>query len=188
IFDEIMTGVGRLGKLFALEYIDVKPDFICVSKGITSGIIPFSMVLTNNTNYEYFYKDSFSEAFLHSHTHSGNVLGAVVANSVLDIFEKENILENVINLENKLITSFQYLQKKYPFIRNIRCIGAVVAADIELDIHRVGFKIYQQAIRYGALIRPLGNTLYWMPPLNSTTKEIEKLLDITEKAIDNVIN
>lgn len=117
IFHEIMTGVGRLGKFFAYEYLDIKPDFLCVSKGLTSRIIPFSIVLTKNQYYEMFYDDELTKAFLHSHTHSGNVLGAVVANAVLDIFEEDHILNNVKDLEKQFGESFLELQEQLPIIK-----------------------------------------------------------------------
>lgn len=185
IFDEIMTGLGRLGKLFAYEYLDITPDFLCVSKGLTSGIIPFSIVLTKNQYYEMFYDDQLTKAFLHSHTHSGNVLGAVVANAVLDIFEEENILTNVKDLEKQFSESFLELQEQLPIIKNVRGIGAVIAADLNIDKKRAGLDVYREAIKLGALLRPLGNTIYWLPPFNSTYQEIDLLKQITKQSIIN---
>ncbi|WP_191092451.1 adenosylmethionine--8-amino-7-oxononanoate transaminase [Francisella sp. XLW-1] len=188
IFDEIMTGVGRLGKFFAYEYLDIKPDFLCVSKGLTSGIIPFSIVLTKNQYYEMFYDDQLTKAFLHSHTHSGNVLGAVVANAVLDIFEEEYILNNVKDLEKQFCESFLELQEQLPIIKNIRGIGAIIAADLNIDKKRAGLDVYREAIKLGALLRPLGNTIYWLPPLNSTQQEIELLKNATRQSILNTFS
>ncbi|APC96911.1 adenosylmethionine--8-amino-7-oxononanoate transaminase [Francisella frigiditurris] len=184
IFDEIMTGVGRLGKLFAYEYLDIKPDFLCLSKGLTSGIIPFSVVLTKDEYYKMFYADELSKAFLHSHTHSGNVLGAVVANAVLDIFEKEDILKNVNHLEKQFLEAFNQLQKKIPILTNIRNIGAMIAADLDVNKQRAGLDVYRESIKLGALLRPLGNTIYWLPPLNSNFDEIKNLEDITRQSLE----
>ena len=172
IFDEIMTGVGRLGKMFAYEYLDCRPDFLCLSKGITSGVIPFSVVLTTNEYYGMFYSDSLLDAFLHSHTHSGNVLGASCANSVLDVFEKENIIENVNNIEKLLYESVVRIQNKTRVLKNIRCIGAVVAAELEVDDSGIVKEICKRAITYGILMRPLGKTIYCLPPLNSSEEDI----------------
>jgi adenosylmethionine-8-amino-7-oxononanoate aminotransferase len=187
IFDEIMTGVGRLGKMFALDYLDVSPDFLCISKGITSGMIPFSVTLTKDRYYEMFYTDNHSEAFLHSHTHSGNILGAVAANSVLDIFEQQDILANISIIETQMLKSVLELQKEIPIIKNIRNIGAIIAFDLDIDKYRFGFEIYKEAINLGALLRPLGNTIYWMPPLNTTKEEIASLKNITAQAIFNAL-
>ena len=184
IFDEIMTGVGRLGKFFAYEYLDnIQPDFLCISKGLTSGVIPFSVTLTKDKYYNEFYADELSKAFLHSHTHSGNVLGATVANTVLDIFEEQKLVTSIENLEKQLLRSFQNIQDETKLIKNIRNIGGMVAADLDTNIDRLGFKVYQEALKLGALLRPLGNTIYWLPPLNSTLKEIILLEQITKQAI-----
>ncbi|AJC48976.1 adenosylmethionine--8-amino-7-oxononanoate transaminase [Allofrancisella guangzhouensis] len=183
IFDEIMTGIGRLGKMFAFEYLDIQPDFLCLSKGITSGNFPFSVVLTKNEYYQMFYGDDLTKAFLHSHTHSGNVLGAVCANAVLEIFEQEKVLENVLKLEELFLESFLEIQKEIPILKNIRNIGAVIAADLDVSKPRFGLNVYREAIKIGALLRPLGNTIYWLPPLNSTKEEIQQLKVITKDAI-----
>lgn len=187
IFDEIMTGVGRLGKLFALDYLDASPDFLCISKGITSGVIPFSVTLTKNQYYDMFYKDKVSEAFLHSHTHSGNILGVVAANSVLDIFEQENILNNIIELETLMYNCFLEIQQEIPIFKNIRNLGGMIAADLDIDKYRFGFDVYKESIKLGALLRPLGNTLYWLPPLNSKPDDIIYLKKVTKQAIINAL-
>jgi adenosylmethionine-8-amino-7-oxononanoate aminotransferase len=187
IFDEIMTGVGRLGKLFALDYLDISPDLLCISKGITSGMIPFSVTLTKNQYYDMFYKDKMSEAFLHSHTHSGNILGVVAANSVLDIFEQENILDNVTNLETLMHNYFSEIQQEIPIFKNIRNLGGMIAADLDIDKYRFGFDVYTESIKLGALLRPLGNTLYWLPPLNSKSDDIIHLKQVTKQAIINAV-
>lgn len=135
-----------------------------------------------------FYDDELTRAFLHSHTHSGNVLGAVVANAVLDIFEEEHILNNVKDLEEQFGESFLELQEQLPIIKNIRGIGAVIAADLNIDKKRAGLDVYREAIKLGALLRPLGNTIYWLPPLNSTQQEIELLKNATRQSILNAFS
>ncbi|WP_150467372.1 adenosylmethionine--8-amino-7-oxononanoate transaminase [Francisella sp. SYW-9] len=187
IFDEIMTGVGRLGKLFALDYLDISPDFLCISKGVTSGVIPFSVTLTKNQYYDMFYKDKMSEAFLHSHTHSGNILGVVAANSVLDIFEQESILNNVTELETIMHNCFLEIQQEISILKNIRNLGGVIAVDLDIDKYRFGFDVYKESIKLGALLRPLGNTLYWLPPLNSSLDDIIHLKQVTKRAIINAL-
>lgn len=185
IFHEIMTGVGRLGKLFALDHLDINPDFLCISKGITSGVIPFSITLTKNNYYDMFYNDKVSEAFLHSHTHIGNVLGIVAANSVLDIFAPQNILANVTKLESYMLEAFLEINSEINIFKNIRNLGGIIAADLDVTKDRFGFDVYREAIRLGALLRLLGNTIYWLPPLNSTLEDIDSLKQITKQAIIN---
>ena len=188
IFDEIMTGVGRLGKLFAFEYLNLSPDFLCISKGVTSGVIPFSITLTKDKFYNMFYKDKVSEAFLHSHTHSGNVLGAVAANVVLESFEKYQILSNVSILESRMLEAFQRINKEIPVLKNIRNLGCIIAADLDTKVDRLGFEVYKKALNHGVLIRPLGNTIYWFPPLNSTAEDIDNLEEATKRSIMEAFN
>jgi adenosylmethionine-8-amino-7-oxononanoate aminotransferase len=190
IVDEIMTGFGRTGKLFAFEYAGIEPDFLCVGKGITSGMLPLSAVLMKNEMYQLFYNDyETGHSFLHSHTHSGNVLAAAVALECLNVMEEENIVEQVQLLESTLQDAMAEVAERTGCLTNLRGIGAMVAADIYLPQEgRLGFEVYKEAVQLGALLRPLGNTIYWLPPLNTALQDIEKLKDITIKAIKNVMN
>ncbi|GGF88346.1 adenosylmethionine--8-amino-7-oxononanoate aminotransferase BioA [Cysteiniphilum litorale] len=180
IADEIMTGIGRTGKMLACEHADITPDFICLSKGITSGMLPLSICLTHDDIYALFYDDyATQKAFMHSHTHSGNTLASRVALETLTIFERESIL-NYVNktlaptMHNIMLEIAQSTQK----LHNIRSLGGVVAADLKTTEPRAGYKLYQRAIEKGALMRPLGNTIYWLPPLNTDIKTINKLGEI----------
>jgi len=186
IADEIMTGLGRTGKMLACEHARVEPDFVCLSKGLTSGWMPFSAVLTTNEIYEIFYNDYLPEkSFLHSHTFSGNALGASLALEVFNIMEQENICDNVQALEAMLLDNMLEIAQVSGKLHNIRSLGGVVAADL-IGAHdqRLGYKIYQKAMSLGALLRPLGNTLYWLPPLNISPDTLDELKAITLKAIN----
>ncbi|WP_151193698.1 adenosylmethionine--8-amino-7-oxononanoate transaminase [Cysteiniphilum sp. JM-1] len=180
IADEIMTGIGRTGKMLACEHADITPDFICLSKGITSGMLPLSICLTHNNIYALFYDDyATQKAFMHSHTHSGNTLASRVALETLTIFERERILDYVNKtlaptMHNIMLEIAQSTQK----LHNVRSLGGVVAADLKTTEPRAGYKLYQRAIEKGALMRPLGNTIYWLPPLNTDIKTINKLGEI----------
>ena len=186
IADEIMTGIGRCGKMLASEHARIDPDFVCLSKGLTGGVLPLSVTLTHNTLYALFYDDYESQkAFLHSHTHSGNTLASAVALAVLDVFEQENLLDYINqSLAPKLLNNMIEVAEKTGKLHNIRAIGAVVAADLKNPAHsRAGYQIYQKAVKLGALLRPLGNTLYWLPPLNSDSQTLDQLKTITIKAL-----
>lgn len=186
IADEIMTGMGRTGELFACNHAGIEPDFLCLSKGLTSGWLPFSVVLTRDDIYNIFYDDYASgKSFLHSHTYSGNALGASIALQVLTIFQQENILGNVAILADKMHTAMTEIAKRTSKLTNIRSIGAIIAADLICnDPHRrLGFEIYQKAVELGALLRPIGNTIYWLPPLNMSLETVDELKAITEQAI-----
>ena len=189
IADEIMTGIGRTGKMLACEHANIEPDFVCLSKGLTSGWMPFSAVLTHKEMYEIFYNDYVPEkSFLHSHTFSGNALGACLALEVLNIFQEESICQKVNDLESCLLENMLDLAELSGQLTNIRNIGGVVAADLKTNQskERLGFEVYQKAIQYGALLRPLGNTIYWLPPLNSSKKMVQDLKEITYQAIQSV--
>ncbi|WP_192482945.1 MULTISPECIES: adenosylmethionine--8-amino-7-oxononanoate transaminase [Cysteiniphilum] len=180
IADEIMAGIGRTGKMLACEHADITPDFICLSKGITSGMLPLSICLTHDDIYALFYDDyATQKAFMHSHTHSGNTLASRVALETLTIFERERILNYVNNtlaptMHNIMLEIAQSTQK----LHNVRSLGGVVAADLKTTEPRAGYKLYQRAIEKGALMRPLGNTIYWLPPLNTDIKTINRLGEI----------
>jgi len=192
IADEILTGLGRTGQTLGCNHADIVPDFILLSKGLTSGWLPFSAVLTSTEIYELFYADySKGLSFLHSNTYTGNPLGAAVALETLKIYQDEETFKTVREMEPFLLSSFQEVAKQTGCLNNIRNIGAMVAGDLiipeSLKGERVGLEIFKKAIDLGALLRPLGNTLYWMPPLNTPNETIIDLKKVTIQAIQKVL-
>lgn len=186
IADEIMTGFGRAGKMLAFEHAQIEPDFVCLGKGLTAGWLPFSATLTTDTIYQLFYADyQEGKSFLHSHTHSGNVLAARVALEVWDIMQEEAILVSANHLGKNMYAMMRAIATSTQKLKNVRSIGALVAADLisENDSERLGFKVFQKAMSLGAFLRPLGNTIYWCPPLNMEQHTLEKLASITEDAL-----
>ncbi|MBA3661143.1 MAG: adenosylmethionine--8-amino-7-oxononanoate transaminase [Gammaproteobacteria bacterium] len=189
IADEIMTGLGRTGKMLACEHANIEPDFLCLGKNLTSGWLPLSAVLTRDDIYYLFYDDyQTGKAFLHSHTFSGNALAASVALAALQVLKDESIINHTHHLQLAMNTAMHEVAKITQCITGMRGIGAMVAA--ELNTHetrsRVGFEITRKASELGALIRPLGRTLYWTPPLNTPIATIETLKQITIEAIQHV--
>jgi adenosylmethionine---8-amino-7-oxononanoate aminotransferase len=192
IADEIMTGLGRTGRALACEHAQIKPDFICLSKGLTSGWLPMSAVLTHTKIYNLFYADySSGKSFLHSHTFSGNALAAAVALECLNILEEEKIFKQVREKEIILKKFMQEVNDETESLSNIRSIGAIIAADLSLKENdknqRVGYQIFQKALQLGAWLRPLGNTIYWLPPLNVSLSTLEELRDITQISIKHIL-
>ncbi|EAK9999037.1 adenosylmethionine--8-amino-7-oxononanoate transaminase [Campylobacter lari] len=178
IFDEIATGFGRAGEMFALDYCSQSIDYICLSKAITGGYLPLSVVLTKDEIYEKFY-DSYEsqKAFLHSHSYTGNALACAAANATLDIFEKENIIA-----KNKIKSTFIKKQweslKEFDFLGNFRNLGMVSAFDIQKSKYqRAGLEVFQRALEKGLLLRPLGNTIYFMPPYVINEDEIAYVVE-----------
>ncbi len=185
IADEIMTGIGRTGKMLACEYANVEADFVCLSKGLTSGWLPFSVVLTSDAIYQLFYDDyDRGKAFLHSHTYSGNALGASLALATLTIIEKDNFCVRARELQTILYAHMKEIADKTHLLHNVRAIGAIVAADFVWG-HNEKYNrlLAQQAARIGILIRPIGSTLYWLPPLNISLQTLTDLKGLTLQAL-----
>lgn len=188
IFDEIAVGFGRTGTMFALEQAEVVPDMLCLSKGITSGYLPLSVVMTTDEIFYGFYDDYLSgKAFLHSHSYTGNPLACSVAAETLKIFREEHIIE-----ANK--PKYMHMRKcieqafgNHPNVGDIRHSGFVSAVELVKNKDgkipfdpslRTGFQIYRKAIERGALLRNLGDIIYFMPPYVITESQIEALVDI----------
>ena len=186
IVDECVTAMGRLGVPFAFQMADIQPDFVCISKGLTAGFLPMSAMLTHNGIFDIFYDDySAGKTFMHSHTFGGNALAASVALATLQVMEEENIYSKAADLENILGKAMQEIAEETGLLKNVRYLGAMVAADLKIENsrERVGYAVYQAAIKHGALMRPLGNTIYWLPPLNIDFETIQSLKEITRRSL-----
>lgn len=185
IADEILTGIGRTGKMLACDHSEVSPDIICLSKGLTSGALPLSAVLLSDEIYHLFYDDyDKGKSFLHSHTYSGNPLAICAALAVMNEFEQHNYCEQAVQLGSKMLDEMCNIAELSGKLSNIRQLGAMVAADLVTNNKpRIGYELFQRAIKNGAWLRPLGNTLYWMPPLNTDFTIVEQLAKITYTSI-----
>lgn len=190
IADEILTGLGRLGLPLACQHANIAPDFVCLGKGLTAGWLPMSATLISDSMYQLFYDDyEKGKNFLHSHTFSGNALAAAVALETLSILDEENIYLKVSELEHQMKTMMLEIAHETKKINNVRGIGGMIAADlvVDNDRRRYGYEVYRRAVELGALLRPLENTLYWLPPLNIEKNSLRELQRITERAIIAVL-
>lgn len=179
IADEIATGFGRTGSLFACQQADVTPDFMCLSKGLTGGYLPLSVVLTQEAIYDAFYDDYQNlKAFMHSHSYTGNPIACAAANATLTLFEKNNVIENNQQIATQLHEASQRF-KDHPHVAHLRQQGMVVAFDLIKDKNtrtpypwqqRRGLGAYRHALQQGVILRPLGDTIYFMPPLPLNTE------------------
>lgn len=185
IADEVMVGFGRSGYLFACEAAEITPDFIVLSKGLTGGYLPLSVVLTSNEIYAKFYCDyNEHKAFLHSHSYTGNALACAAANATIDIFEDENIIEKnrvLIKLMAEKLELFEILES----VKEVRQTGMVAAVELQgfRAEERIGLKVYSYALKKGVFLRPLGNVVYFMPPYVISEVELEKVMDVALEAI-----
>jgi len=185
IADEVMVGFGRTGELFACSHANITPDFLVLSKGLTGGYLPLSVVLTTNDIYAKFYCDySEHKAFLHSHSYTGNALACAAANATLDIFEKDDVINR-----NKTLSKYMgaKLQKflELENVASIRQTGMICAVDLKgyAPELRIGLSVYQHGLKNGVLLRPLGHVIYFMPPYIITNDEIDKMMDTAYEAI-----
>jgi len=188
IADEIMTGFGRSGSMFACEQANISPDFMALSKGLTGGYLPLSVVLTTNEIYSAFYCDyNEHKAFLHSHSYTGNPLACKAALATLDIFQNENILQKN-NETSKYMAQKLEQFKNLDKVENIRQRGMVAAFDIKgyRPEDRIGLQVYTYALENGVLLRPLGNTIYFMPPYIINKEQLDKVFNVAYKAVSSL--
>lgn len=193
IADEIATGFFRTGKMFACDHAGITPDIMCLSKAITGGYMPMSVVCTTHEVYRAFYADySEMKAFVHSHTYAGNPLACAAANAVLDILNEGSVISQAS--ENAKWLSDEFLKRfaSYENIGQHRHIGLINAIEIVKDKDtkesfdsklRLGYRIYQDAMKNGLLLRPIGDVLYFNPPLNIDRVTLTKALDIAQEVI-----
>jgi adenosylmethionine-8-amino-7-oxononanoate aminotransferase len=197
ILDEIATGFGRTGKMFACEWANIKPDFMCLSKGITSGYLPLSVVLTTDEIYNAFYDDYTNlKAFLHSHSYNGNALSSAAAVETLKIFKEEDVLE-----KNKQKYTYMrgLIEDKFSelnFVGDIRHIGFISVIELVENKQtkkpfdwkkRVGFSIYREGLKRGALLRNLGDIIYFLPPYVIEPHQVEDLVNAAHQSYLEVL-
>ncbi len=187
IADEIMTGFGRTGCLFASEHAGIHPDLMCLSKALTAGTTPLSCVLIDAEIYDVFDSNP-RHPFLHSHTYTGHALGVVAALATLNHMQSIQITEKANALGVYMKARFKEVASRTGRITNIRALGGMVAGELVTEDNQVmGRRLSREALSRGALLRPLGNTLYWFPPLTSSNTVIDDLAAITEKAIQKLM-
>jgi adenosylmethionine-8-amino-7-oxononanoate aminotransferase len=193
IADEIAVGFGRTGTMFACEQAGIRPDYLCLSKGLTGGYLPLSVVLTTDTIYAAFYDEYVKlNAFLHSHSYTGNPLACAAANATLAMFREEDVLGRNRATAQRMAASVAHLAG-HPHVAEIRQRGMILAIELMKDRatrtpfpweERRGLRIYRHALERGALIRPLGTTIYLMPPYVIEPDEIDLLARVITEGIE----
>jgi adenosylmethionine-8-amino-7-oxononanoate aminotransferase len=184
IADEVFTGYGRTGTMWAVDQAGVTPDLLCLGKGFTAGMLPMAATMATSRVYDGF-RGGDERALMHGHTFCGHALGAAVAREVLAIYREEPILTGVATRATTIERFFQERIARLPGVRRVRSLGMVGAADLGASGYRgkVGPKVYEAALRLGAYLRPLGDTVYIAPPLNVDKGTLDELLVILEAAI-----
>ena len=186
ICDEIAVGCGRTGTFFAHEQAGIGPDLVCLSKGISGGYLPLSIVLTTDAVYGAFYDDATARGFLHSHSYTGNALACRAALATLDIFVEDDVLKQNVARAQKLWNALAPLAD-HPQIKHLRQRGMIVAFDVTTSDPAFSRRFYRAALANEALIRPIGNTVYLMPPYIVGDEEIAHLGQATANALNEAL-
>jgi adenosylmethionine-8-amino-7-oxononanoate aminotransferase len=194
IADEIAVGFGRTGTLFACEQAGISPDFLCLSKGLTGGYLPLSVVLTRDEVFDAFYAEYVElRAFLHSHSYTGNALACTAALATLDIFATDGVIERNRGLAAHLGRRAVELLGGLEHVAEVRQRGMIVAAEMSRGgrrddpfpwQERRGLRVYRHGLEHEALLRPIGNVVYFMPPYVITPDEIDQLLATARDGIE----
>ena len=184
VCDEVFSGYGRTGKMWASDHARVSPDLLCTAKGFSGGMLPMAATLATRRIFEGFLGDP-ERAFYYGHSFCGNPLGAAVAREVLRVFEDEKILEHVERKAKRIAAAFAEMGA-LPGVARTRALGMIGALDLEGSegyLAGVGWRVYAEARRRGAYLRPLGNVVYITPPLTIRDEELEELLGVVRESV-----
>jgi len=186
VFDEVFTGYGRTGPMWAGEHAGVAPDILCTSKGFSGGMLPMSATLATTRIFDGFLGDA-ERAFYYGHTYCGNPLGAAIALEVLRVFDDEEILVRARPKALRIAAAFESM-KDLPSVSKTRAIGMIGALDLAGDagyLADTGLRVFDEARKRGAYLRPLGNVVYVTPPLNIPDSDLDELLVIVRESIES---
>lgn len=187
IADEVMTGFGKTGSHFASDHLQQKPDIICLSKALTAGLLPMAVTSCTAEIFDAFYSDELKKGFFHGHTYTANPLACTAALAGISLLQSSEIQENIKRIMRSHREFHQQLSK-HPMVRNSRQIGVIYAFEMTIPMERYGDlrdKLFRQFMERGIFLRPLGNTIYLLPPyvisdaqLNKVYRAIQEVLDL----------
>ncbi len=187
VVDEIATGFGRTGTMFAHQQAGIRPDFICLSKGLTGGTLALSAVLSTDAVYQAFYNDEVARGFLHSHSYTGNPLACRAALATLEIFEQQDVLARNAVLASRLDAALAPLTH-HPRVRHARRLGMIWAWDVPSTLPDFARRYQHHALARGLLLRPIGHTLYAMPPYVLDAEAVQWLAQGALAALEATLN
>jgi adenosylmethionine---8-amino-7-oxononanoate aminotransferase len=187
IADEVMTGWGRTGTLFACEQAGIAPDIACYSKGLTGGSLPLAVTLCRTDVFDAHYSTDRSRTFFHSSSYTANPIACAAACANLEVWEREPVFDRIARIAARHASRLEDFRDD-PRFGNVRQIGTIAALDIATRdagyMADIGPRLYRSFLARGLLVRPLGNTIYVMPPYCSTDGELDVIYD----AIDEIAN
>ncbi|MBQ4801711.1 adenosylmethionine--8-amino-7-oxononanoate transaminase [Aquimarina sp. MMG015] len=179
IADEVMTGFGKTGKDFASEYIETKPDIISMSKALTAGFVPMAVTSCTQNIYDAFLDDSVGKAFFHAHTYSANPIACSVAIAGIELLKSQEI-QNNINTIIKSHQNFDAIIRNHSKVKTTRQKGVIYALDLDIEMDRYGkkrYEIFDHFMKNGVCLRPLGKTIYLLPPYVIKKDQLDKIYD-----------
>ncbi len=184
VIDEVFTGYGRTGPMWACEAAGVRPDLLCIAKGFSGGMFPMAATLASARVFEAFL-GAPERAFYYGHSYCGNPLGAAVAREVLAIYRDEQIIARAEPKARRIAEAFQRCSQ-IPGVARVRSLGMIGALDLATEggyLGRAGWRVYEEARRRGAYLRPLGDVIYVAPPVNIVDDDLDELLSIVEESV-----
>lgn len=190
IADEVLTGFGRTGKMFACDHASISPDIICLSKALTAGYMPLGATVATEEIFNAFYDDDRLKTFFHGHSYCANPLACALGIANLELFEKENTLEKIAFI-NKKFLEFEPKLWKFDFVQDVRIIGGVLAFELKVKessyLADIGQNLYQEFLKRNIVLRPLGNILLFMPPYIIEEQEIDWVLDEIKSVLSDFL-
>lgn len=188
IADEVMTGFGKTGKNFASEYLEIQPDIMCLSKSLTAGVAPMALTACSEKVYNAFYDDEIGKGFFHGHTYSANPLACTAALAGIDVLSSEETQESIRRI-NRRHLEFERRIDGHKKVSGTRVTGVILAMDIDVKMDRYGKlrdKLYKYFMEQGVFLRPLGNTIYTLPPYVISDQELDKIYEVMENCLELV--
>ena len=190
IADEVMTGFGKTGKTFASDYLAQKPDMMCLSKALTGGTIPMAITTFTQELFEGFYDDDTNKALFHGHTFTANPTGCAAALASIQLLQSDAMQRNIERVHQSHL-AFQKQIQNHPKVKTTRVLGVIFALEIKIDSEESYYgnlrnKLYNFFIENGVILRPVGNIVYILPPYIITEKQLQKVYQTIEKALEIV--
>jgi adenosylmethionine-8-amino-7-oxononanoate aminotransferase len=190
IADEVMTGFGKTGKTFACDYLEQKPDMMCLSKALTGGTIPMAITTFTQDLFDAFYDDDINKALFHGHTFTANPTGCAAALASLSLLKTEDMQDNLVRI-NKSHLDFKKRVENHPMVTATRVLGVIFALEIKTETSASYYgtlrnRLYDFFIENGVILRPVGNIVYILPPYVITDAQLQKVYEVVERALEIV--
>jgi adenosylmethionine-8-amino-7-oxononanoate aminotransferase len=188
IADEVMTGFGKTGKIFACDYLKEQPDMMCLSKALTAGVLPMSITTFTQKIYDVFYDEDVNKALFHGHSFTANPVGCAAAIASLELLQTRKIQSDISRV-NQLHTEFKQVLANHPKVENIRLLGVILAFEVKTNqvfeyYGGLRNKMYNYFIEQGVILRPVGNIIYILPPYIITDEQLKRVYEVVLEVLD----